>query len=82
MHGGDARYRYFAAHPANLTGKALGDPLAIGQPGDELLSHGLAMFAVNSAVLKFQIDPYIPAGEISDPVDTLIVVTSGRFTAG
>jgi hypothetical protein len=40
------------------------------------------MFAVNPAVFKFQINPHIPAGEISDPVDTLTIIVSGWFTAG
>ena len=58
---------------ADIEGKSLGVKGRVGQPVQLFLLHLLAPSAKDAANLHVQVNPHIPAGQISNPADLSVV---------
>jgi len=67
--------RHLAALAADLVFEPLGEPPAVGKPGESFLSHGLALMAEDTAALEFEIDPHISAGFVANKTPSAVIMS-------
>ena len=69
------------AAPPHVEGEPLGEEGTVGQPVELLLFHFAAAPAIHPAEVQHQVDARIPAGQIADPVNLVVVRASMRQPA-